>query len=228
MNIKYLLLFILGLIIAYAVFFSEQFLWGNDRSFLDPTINKERVKEEIKNFIIDSDDPKILLDNLDVPNLILDQITLLNVEYLGFDSLIHRGQIIVNKSVEKEVVEIFKELLIEKFPIQKVIPINHYNWDDDLSMQDNNTSSFNYRTISNSNRLSTHALGLAIDINPKINPYFSKSGVKSPSNGSYNKDQLGTITDTTKCFQIFKKYGWKWGGKWSHTKDFQHFSKNGR
>ena len=27
--------------------------------------------------------------------------------------------------------------------------------------------------------------------------------------------------------RAFKRVGWKWGGNWSGTKDFQHFSANG-
>ena len=28
-----------------------------------------------------------------------------------------------------------------------------------------------------------------------------------------------------KAVQIFKQYGWQWGGDWSGVKDYQHFSK---
>ena len=182
---------------------------------------------EKESIIIDSDDSEIIFDSIMVPESIKKELTLINVEYIGFDSLIHRGQIIVNKSVERDVIEIFEELLKEKFPVEKVIPIKHYNWSDDLSMQNNNTSSFNYRTIANSNRMSAHSLGLAIDINPRINPYIKGEKI-SPSNGSYNRSKAGTITDTTTCFKIFKKHGWKWGGNWRYSKDYQHFSKSGR
>ena len=226
-----LLFFIVAITIGFIFFFKDKItteptLLNNKLSIVgEKSINSDLIEEE--SIIIDSDDSEILLDSILVPEPIKKQLTLVNVKYYGFDSLIHRGQIIVNKSVEGDVIEIFEELLKEKFPIEKVIPIKHYNWNDDLSMQDNNTSSFNYRTIANSNRMSAHSLGLAIDINPRINPYIKGEKI-SPSNGSYNRSKLGTITDTTTCFKIFKKYGWKWGGNWRYSKDYQHFSKSGR
>ena len=178
--------------------------------------------------IIDYHEHNIVLDKLQVPDSIVSQMTLLNVEYFGFDSLIHQGQIIIHHTVADEISLIFKELLTEKFPIEKVIPAVYYNWDDDLSMHNNNTSSFNYRRATNSGKLSSHALGLAIDINPRINPYIDRSGKIYPSNGTYNISQGGTITDSSQCFKIFRKYGWKWGGHWRYSKDYQHFSKDGK
>jgi len=225
------LFFVVAITIGYIFFFKDKIpteltLFNNKLSITAEKPIKSDVIEK-ESIIIDSDDSEILLDSILVPEPIKKQLTLVNVKYYGFDSLIHRGQIIVNKSVEEDVIEIFEELLKEKFPIEKVIPIKHYNWNDDLSMQDNNTSSFNYRKIANSNRMSAHSLGLAIDINPRINPYIKGEKI-SPSNGSYSRSKLGTITDSTTCFKIFKKYGWKWGGNWRYSKDYQHFSKSGR
>jgi hypothetical protein len=33
------------------------------------------------------------------------------------------------------------------------------------------------------------------------------------------------LLSSSKAVQIFKKYGWKWGGDWKDTKDYQHFQK---
>ena len=92
----------------------------------------------------------------------------------------------------------------------------------------NNSSSFNYRKIKNSNKLSEHSLGLAIDINPKENPHIDRFGKVSPSNAEYNTSDMGTIYDGSECYNVFSKYGWKWGGHWRYSKDYQHFSKSGR
>lgn len=40
------------------------------------------------------------------------------------------------------------------------------------SMEDNNSSAFNYRPIEGTDRPSKHALGTAIDINTLYNPYY--------------------------------------------------------
>ena len=50
--------------------------------------------------------------------------------------------------------------------------VEEYNAVDELSMEDNNTSAFNYRLVENSVNLSWHCFGLAVDINPLYNPYF--------------------------------------------------------
>lgn len=35
------------------------------------------------------------------------------------------------------------------------------------------------------------------------------------------------IADWTECVNIFKKYGWNWGGDWKTFKDLPHFDKKG-
>ena len=111
--------------------------------------------------------------------------------------------------------------------------MDEYQADDEKSMADNNTSSFNFRTVAGTNRLSKHALGLAIDINPRINPYINSKGVLTPGNvkiyivryvkkckGKYARYMIQKNSQITK---IFKKYGFSWGGDWKYSKDYQHF-----
>jgi len=115
-----------------------------------------------------------------IPSSVKNKLDLVSVKYYGFDGKLHQGQIIVNKVIANDIVEIFKVIEEEKFPVEKVVPIVDYNWSDEKSMNDNNTSSFNYRFISGSRILSMHANGLAIDINPKQNPYV-KNGTSIPA-----------------------------------------------
>src|ERR1035437_3216863 len=100
------------------------------------------------------------------PQKIIDSLTMVNVDYYSFDKRIHRGQIVINKVVEADVKKLFYEAKKIKFPINKMIPIVRYNWSDDASMNDNNTSSFNYRLVARTTRISNHSFGRAIDINP--------------------------------------------------------------
>lgn len=37
---------------------------------------------------------------------------------------------------------------------------------------------------------------------------------------------MGTILDNSEVVEIFKKYGWSWGGHWKNP-DYQHFFKGG-
>lgn len=157
-----------------------------------------------------------------------DSLDYLKVTYYGFDNKSHIGDMVVSKKVSKEVIDIFKELYENKYPIEKVSIIDNYGADDELSMSDNNTSSFCYRVVDGSKVLSNHSKGLAIDINPLINPMV-KNGVVSPKKGQdyieRNENIKGMIKKGDACYNAFTKRGWTWGGEWSNLKDYQHFEK---
>ncbi len=157
-----------------------------------------------------------------------DDLRYLEVLHVGFDGQIHKGELIVHESVSKEVLQIFREIYDVGFPIEKMKVISEYSYSDNDSMLDNNTSAFNFRTIPNSDQLSNHALGLAIDINPKINPYVTEN-IVLPENAMEFVDRnqfiLGMIKKDEAVYEIFTKYGWSWGGDWNKPKDYQHFEK---
>jgi len=159
-----------------------------------------------------------------IPASVKANLTLVTVFYYGFDEKLHQGQLVVHEKVARDVEEIFKIIRQIHFPIEKVVPICEYKWSDDESMRDNNTSSFNYRFISGSKILSMHASGLAIDINPKQNPYI-KNGTTSPAGSVYDTNTKGTIAADCRIVEEFKKRGWTWGGDWKSLKDYQHFQK---
>ena len=174
---------------------------------------------------IDSELPfDAAIKGISIPAAVKDNLKLVNVEYYGFDGLLHRGQLVVNKNVANDVVEIFSFIKESKFPVEKVKPIENYNWSDEKSMRDNNTSAFNYRFVSGTKILSMHASGLAIDINPFQNPYI-KNGKISPEGAKYNPNAKGTLTFDSPVVKEFKKRGWTWGGDWKSLKDYQHFQK---
>ena len=164
------------------------------------------------------------LSGRDIPADIKSELVLVNVEYYSFDGKIHRGQLVINKALKKDIIFIFKELKKIKFPIAKVIPVAAYKWSDSASMKDNNTSAFNYRFIKGTKKLSNHALGRAVDINPLFNPQIKKNEVLPPE-GSYNPRRPGTITKNSEVVKFFKEKGWTWGGNWKNSKDYQHFEK---
>jgi hypothetical protein len=162
---------------------------------------------------------------LNVPKEIKNNLEKVNVKYINFNNEIKESYLIVDKKLSKEVKQIFDSLLVHKFPINKISPMESYGWNDNKSMSDNNTSAFNYRFNNNSkNKLSQHAFGRAIDINPYNNPLFYK-GVTKPKGAVYDISKPGTITKNSYIVKIFKKFGWRWGGDFTKVKDFQHFEK---
>jgi len=150
------------------------------------------------------------------------------VDHLGYDGKIHRGALIVHRSLVPQVRQIFAELLAVKYPIERIRTVERYpNAEDELSMRDNNTSAFNCRGIPGSDSWSQHAYGLAIDINPLVNPYISKSGRLEPATAAEyvdrNRRHPGTLTGGDDAVRAFTDRGWSWGGDWTDPKDYQHF-----
>ena len=163
----------------------------------------------------------------------LDDLRWCHVVHYGFDGEIHEGEIIVNKAIAEDTLEIFKELFDIKYEIEKIRLIDEYGADDERSMEDNNSSSFCYRTIAETTVLSNHALGLAIDINTLYNPYVytRKDGTLflQPENAAdyVDREQENPhfIKNGDECYNIFIAHGFTWGGDWNTKKDYQHFEK---
>ena len=161
---------------------------------------------------------------------IKDLVPLLSVKvsFINIEGKTEKGELIVHQEIAEEVVDIFRDIYDCRFPIVKMIPIDFYECNDDKSMEDNNTSCFNYRTVSGSRKLSDHSFGKAIDINPLFNPFVKRRKVV-PENGEKYKDREikedGIIQKNDCVVNAFKSRGWHWGGDWKYEKDYQHFYK---
>lgn len=164
------------------------------------------------------------LSGMEIPADIRRSLVLVDVNYYSFDGRLHRGQVVIHKALAEDIRKVFRVIEEERFPVGKVVPIVRYGWSDELSMKDNNTSAFNYRRVKGTRVLSYHARGRAIDINPMQNP-FCKRGVCSPEGAEYRKDRPGTILISSRITAEFIRLGWKWGGRWRSSKDYQHFEK---
>jgi hypothetical protein len=118
------------------------------------------------------------------------QLRRVGVDHIGFDGQTHRGELIVHEDLVPEVIAIFEQLYRLGFPIEKIRTVDHYPAaDDELSMEDNNTSAFNCRRIPGTNQWSQHAYGRAIDLNPLLNPYIDASGALQPQNAAAYLDR---------------------------------------
>ena len=160
-----------------------------------------------------------------------DDLRYIGLLYYDFEGNVKTGELIVHKKLADETMQIFYELYQAKYPFTSVRLVDDYGADDRLSTEANNASAFNYRSVAGSKKLSLHSYGMAIDINPKFNPYVKK-GVVSPKNGAEyadrSKDFPGKIDRDDLCCKLFTKHGWKWGGSWKTVKDYQHFEKDVR
>jgi hypothetical protein len=166
-------------------------------------------------------------DNCTVP---LSDLRYLHVLHVGFDGKTHDGEIICNKYIADDLLEIFEELYEAKYPIEKIKLVDEYDADDEASMADNNSSSFNFRYISYTTKISKHGYGLAMDINTLYNPYVKTVNGKlsiEPANAAdyvdRSKDFDYKIDEDDLAYKLFIAHGFEWGGSWKSSKDYQHF-----
>ena len=142
------------------------------------------------------------------------------------------GEMVVNKAIANDVVAVFKELWQARYVIGSMRLIDDFNAEDTVSMCANNTSCFCYRAIVGGKKLSKHARGMAIDLNPLYNPYVKtvkcKRIVEPPCATPYVDRRRAfpqKINRNDIAFKVFTAHGFKWGGDWRTLKDYQHFEK---
>ena len=125
---------------------------------------------------------KSFKDNCTVPR---EDLRYLKVLHVGFDGEPHTGELVVNRMIADDVLDIFKQLYEAGYKIEKIRLIDEYDADDEKSMSDNNSSAFNFRYISYSTKLSKHALGLAVDLCYKV---FAEHGFEWGGDWEHAKD----------------------------------------
>lgn len=203
---------------------------GKDRYFRIYKIKKgDRIYKKIhgKSF---RDDSVISLSDLRYIKLL----------HYDFDGKIRTGEIIVNQSIAQDTLAVFRELYDAKYQIRKMQLVDNYYTDDGSgneadvhSMNDDNTSGFNYRTVVGTETLSMHGYGRAIDVNPFENPWCPGGRLHSNQQKSAEYANRGISMGIRKPHMIFldsvitgifKKHGFRWLGE-TGTRDYQHFEK---
>jgi hypothetical protein len=156
----------------------------------------------------------------------------ITITHWGFDDATHQGELIMHSAVAEDITAIFGELFALKFPITQMRLVDEFKGDDDTSMQAGNTYAHCARPVARTTAWSNHAYGLAIDINPHINPYIERRpfGVYvCPGNNIYldrSHNVPGMITRSSAIYSIFKKYGFEWAGEsLFYCQDLHHFQK---
>jgi hypothetical protein len=161
-----------------------------------------------------------------------DDLRYLQLSYVDFNGQTQIGEMICNKAIASDLIQIFSELYHAGYQIDKISLIDEYGADDDLSCADNNTSCFNYRVVAGSTNLSKHAMGVAVDINPFYNPYVTYPNgnirISPPGSEPYadrSSDFPHKIDENDLAYKLFTQHGFTWGGHWKTLKDYQHFQK---
>jgi hypothetical protein len=158
-------------------------------------------------------------------------LRLITLTFYGFDGHAHTGRLVANKDAAASLVGVFRRLYAARFPIRRMELVDRYGGDDFRSIEADNTSAFNCRAATGSSHWSQHAYGRAIDVNPIENPYVTAAGTTAHrASRPYldrSRHRPGMAYDGGVLVDAFRSAGWGWGGSWTGTKDYQHFSATG-
>lgn len=162
----------------------------------------------------------------------LRDLRLVRLAYVGFDGEAHLGALVVHRWYPQSILRVFRRLYEARFPIRRMRLVDRYGANDDRSMAADNTSAFNCRLrAGSSTEWSQHAYGRAIDVNPVENPFVTPMYVSPPAGAAYvdrTQDLPGMVHLHDRVWWAFHAIGWAWGGSWTASLDYQHFSANGR
>ncbi|MBB5920599.1 hypothetical protein FHR81_001629 [Actinoalloteichus hoggarensis] len=159
------------------------------------------------------------------------ELRYLTMSFWGFDGGHHTGEMIVHADVAESVVAVFGRLHADRFPLEEMRVTAAWELDTAPTGDGNNTSAFVCRAAVGSGAWSAHASGLAVDVNPFVNPYVRSDGVVLPELASAYVDRsrvrAGMILEGDVVTTAFDEVGWAWGGRWSSPLDLMHFSATG-
>jgi hypothetical protein len=167
----------------------------------------------------------------------LGDLRLLRVTFRGWDRRAHTGQLVVNRRAVGPLTAAFGDLYLAGFPIRHMRFEDFYGPRRSHPADGDVTAAFECRQAvpspctggTGTGTWSMHAYGLAVDVNPRENPYVGCGQSRDPTAQAYRdrshrrKGMVGP-----RAVAAFRAAGWGWGGAWSgNTKDYMHFSATG-
>jgi hypothetical protein len=161
----------------------------------------------------------------------LSQLRYLTVSFRGFDRRAHTGELVVRASEAHDVVTVFHRLYDASYPIEEMRLPTTADLEAPPTGDGNNTAAYVCRATRGATSFSAHAYGVAIDVNPFINPYHHGDLVLPELASSYldrSWRRPGMIFPGGVVVRAFAAVGWHWGGDFHSVSDLMHFSANGR
>ncbi len=160
-----------------------------------------------------------------------EELRYVTVTFRGFDGAAHTGELMVAAGEAADVVSVFRALYAADFPIEEMRLPTPRDLEAHPTGDGNGTAAFVCRPTVGATSWSAHAYGLAIDVNPFMNPYRRGDVVLPELASSYlDRDwrRPGMIGPGSLPVREFARIGWSWGGAWRTLVDYQHFSATGR
>jgi hypothetical protein len=160
----------------------------------------------------------------------VDELRYLTVSFHGFDGRLHTGELVIHRDEADGVVSVFARLFDAGYPIEEMRLVTDADLAAPPTGDGNVTAAFVCRAVRGGTRFSAHASGLAIDVNPFVNPY-QRVDLVLPELASAYLDRSdvrpGMILDGDVVVAAFESIGWTWGGRWDDPVDRMHFSATG-
>ena len=137
---------------------------------LTESVNESFYIEEINDELKERMRGKSYAADIDESIVNFDMLRHVVIKYNDFEGNVKDGELVCNELIAEDLLEIFKELYESGYMLEEVSLIDKYDADDDMSMEANNTSCFNYRLVDRSDKLSYHAYGL-LTISVRLRAY---------------------------------------------------------
>ena len=167
----------------------------------------------------------------------LSDLRLLTVNYRDRHGHLQTGRLVVNERAAAPLRVAFRRLFRLHFPIRHMHFADFYGPRSGRPPDGDVTASFECRQAvpspctggKGTGTWSMHAYGLAVDVNPRENPYVGCGQSRDPKTRRYfDRSRHRPLMVTPKAVGAFSSVGWGWGGAWAgNTKDYMHFSSNG-
>ncbi len=142
--------------------------------------------------------------------------------YFNNQGFVTSGQLVINNTLGNDLNQVFHVAFDDHFRFTKIAMADR----SDVSlMKSDVTSAFSCRRVTGRpSKISDHSYGLAIDINPRRNPYHTHSRIYPTNHWStkHRRTGQGVLKTSSPIVRTFISLGWCWGGNW-RTKDYQHF-----
>lgn len=129
-------------------------------------------------------------------------LTTISVPIISTNGVKSTMELRVHKKLESEYMAIFQEMVNIGFPVKASC-----------------TAAYSWRNmVTNTSHQSHHSYGCVVDLNYEYNPLINGA------NPYLGKSEYAI---TSKVVNIWKRHGFLWGGDWSGTKDYMHFTYTG-
>ncbi len=207
-----------------------------DRNIIKPNISAPMPEDYEQQFYITEITDDIygrideILNQEDCP-VSREDLCYLHVLSKNWEGETVEGEMIVNKHIAEDILDILLKLYEADYRIENIRMFDNGIVGYFDFYNNNNSVCFITADVDSRIDISKNRLGLAVDINPRYNPYTEENeGFYFPFMESYedilderDEDYYYLIKPDDLCVQLFKEHGFEWGGDRDDPKSYMRF-----